>query len=167
MARVTCGYFWVYPYPYPCLPVATTHRSQRVRVLPGGGSIFLFNYILNDNYQTTLQAGAHRHGGGLQVGPEKWKKEKRNGPGDACPLGQRKQNKTKKQKRPGDKCLLGLSPHCLLFPLLPISFGCWWWCSPVIPSPFVIFSSPSLSSPCHPPPLSALLLLSSAVLVST
>jgi hypothetical protein len=90
------------PVPVPTRtrnPRVTSDGSRRVRVSSGVGSIFLFNYILNDNYQTTLRAGARRHGGGLRVDPEKRKKEKRNGPGDACPLGQRKENKKTKTPR--------------------------------------------------------------------
>ena len=57
----------------------------------------------------------------------------------------------------------------------PVSSGLWQYVllvvmSPVIPSPFIIFLSPSLLSPhcpCCPPPLTVLLLLSSAVLVSS
>ena len=45
------------PIPMPTCthnPWVTSDGSWWVQVLPGVGSIFLFNYILNDNYQTTL-----------------------------------------------------------------------------------------------------------------
>jgi hypothetical protein len=109
-------------------PWVTSDGSWQVRVSSGvvPTKKHLFNYILNYSYQTTLRAGARRRGvdrrwaqRNKRKQKEKKKENKRNGPGDACPQGQKK---TKKQKRPGDECLLGLSPRRLSFPLLPISF---------------------------------------------
>ena len=70
------------------------HGSQQVWVLSGVilTKIHVFDYLLNYNYQTTLQAGPCRHGWIVLVsGPRE--KKKRNSPGDACLLGQRKERK--------------------------------------------------------------------------
>jgi len=58
---------------------------------------------------------------GHGVGPEKQnkKKEKRNGPGDACPLGQRKQTNKNTQETSV------FWAWC---------WRLWWWCPPIIPS---------------------------------
>jgi hypothetical protein len=93
-------------------PRVTSHGSRRVRVSSGVllTKIHLFNYILNYNYQTTLRAGARRHGV-----DRRWAR-------DARLLGQRNERKRKKEKSPGEKCLLGLSPRRSSFALLPNSF---------------------------------------------
>ena len=83
------------PYPYP------QPAGHEPRVTAGTGFIrghinknTCINHLLEYNYQTTLRAGACRHG--IEVGPEKWKK--RNGPGrHMCPLGQRKEKKKKRK----------------------------------------------------------------------
>jgi hypothetical protein len=75
------------PYPYP----QPAGHGPWVMVGMGfiGGHtnyIHVFNFLLYYNYQTTLQASAHRHGvnctsRGVQ---RKEKKKKRNIPGDMC-----------------------------------------------------------------------------------
>jgi hypothetical protein len=135
----------VYPYPQP-----TGHGPQ---VMVGMGffrghltKIHLFNYLPNYNYQTTLQAGAHRCG----VGPEKRKKKlkKKQSRRHASPGPE----KRKKGKYPGDRCLLGLGvvSSRLVVVILPLFIvvvppGC--CCPPLLSS--------SLSPPrCHHYPLS-------------
>jgi hypothetical protein len=76
----------VYLYLYPHPPIPATHEVGSGVILT---KLHLFKYILNNNYQTTLQAGGHRCG----PGETKEKRNKRNGPGDACPLDQTKERK--------------------------------------------------------------------------
>jgi hypothetical protein len=64
--------------------------------------MYVLNYILIYNDQTTLRAGTRRHGVECRWAQRTGrKKKKKKGLGDAP-------EKRKKEKYPGDKCLLGL-----------------------------------------------------------
>ena len=148
MAWVTHRYFWVHPYPCPCLPILATHRSQvmghgRYGFHQGLGEYsYLIIYIMTIIKPPYKQALV---GMGVECGGEP---EKR------------------KEKNKNAQETLGLFPHCLSFPLLPVSFGVAGYaggldlggvgamsshCSNtvhhlLVPSPFSFLSSPSLSS---------------------
>jgi hypothetical protein len=134
-------------------PRVTSHGSRRVGVSSGVllTKIHLFNYILNYNYQTTLRAGARRRGV-----DRRWAQ-------DARLLGQRNEKKRKKKKpkrrvSPGPvplSLVVSPPPHLLRRGRLcggPRCGWCWWcpwwWCPPIVPSPFAVFSlSPPMEHP--------------------